>query len=621
MFVLVVLVSALLFCVHAAPCRQAPDASHDACGLPYAAANFQSNYACSRNIGGTYYIGRPKTIRDIQDIVRTFPSVRAVGVGHSWTSEMMCPLSDHDDDHDATSFPVVLTTTELRSIEPYLGLGPSPEETERPAMVVVEESDGNNSVEVDAGITQRTLLDFLSRYRSVAFPGGLTLPAFSWFIDQTMGGAVATGTHGSSLSHGSLSQQIVALEMVTADGNVQWYTPEKHPHLFSALRVSVGRLGVITRLRINVSAQQPVDRRLQEMTFEEFVDQIEAVQEAYRDAVKAGSLPAVLQALASLDETQVMWAVPLERVWRSDFTRLDKEPPFAVLMSPSSDFSPEDLLASMLFKNESAQDEASATEAGPDTVYREIPQTAVSPNRAFGPNGANPRLISTFIQRSLNPVLAPGVYARTDAYLSMTEAASRTSSSGTPYDQYEFAVPLEIAASCLRRVGSRIYGPDALYRGFRTPGLIRFVSQEDGYLSLSGSGPVMYVNLEDYGKWNGDDASSAYFLTALRVIEDECGATWHWGKAGWQREGQGGLNDCFDGQADFGDKWCHFGCAVQTLDPHGKFDNASGIWRWSATSITDGTEVEDLATCCDDDTGFLVDQCSCAPAPRQGSTC
>lgn len=43
--------------------------------------------------------------------------------------------------------------------------------------------------------------------RSGKAPQGYTLPAFSWFIDQTIGGAVATATHGSSLRHGSLSNQ------------------------------------------------------------------------------------------------------------------------------------------------------------------------------------------------------------------------------------------------------------------------------------------------------------------------------------------------------------------------------------------------------------------------------
>jgi hypothetical protein len=66
-------------------------------------------------------------------------------------------------------------------------------------------------VSVTAGTPLRTLLKALAAFRSPAAPEGYTLPAFSWFIDQTVGGAVATGTHGSSLRHGSLSNQARAL--------------------------------------------------------------------------------------------------------------------------------------------------------------------------------------------------------------------------------------------------------------------------------------------------------------------------------------------------------------------------------------------------------------------------
>lgn len=37
-----------------------------------------------------------------------------------------------------------------------------------------------------------------------------------------------------------------------------------------------------------------------------------------------------------------------------------------------------------------------------------------------------------------------------------------------------------------------------LGQGFRTPGLIRFVSQDSGYLSPTSDGPRMFVNVEDY---------------------------------------------------------------------------------------------------------------------------
>ncbi len=61
-------------------------------------------------------------------------------------------------------------------------------------------------VTVKAGVSQRTLLKYLAHHKA-----GHTIPAHSWFIDQSIGGAVATGSHGSSLQHGSISSQVLSV--------------------------------------------------------------------------------------------------------------------------------------------------------------------------------------------------------------------------------------------------------------------------------------------------------------------------------------------------------------------------------------------------------------------------
>lgn len=43
--------------------------------------------------------------------------------------------------------------------------------------------------------------------RTASAPLGYSLPAFPWYIDQSIGGAVATGSHGSSMLYGSLASQ------------------------------------------------------------------------------------------------------------------------------------------------------------------------------------------------------------------------------------------------------------------------------------------------------------------------------------------------------------------------------------------------------------------------------
>ncbi|MFC6155403.1 D-arabinono-1,4-lactone oxidase [Kribbella jiaozuonensis] len=67
---------------------------------------------------------------------------------------------------------------------------------------------------------------------------------------QTISGAISTGTHGTGARLGGLATQVVALDLVTADGSVLHCSPEENPDIFAAARVSVGALGVISSLTL-----------------------------------------------------------------------------------------------------------------------------------------------------------------------------------------------------------------------------------------------------------------------------------------------------------------------------------------------------------------------------------
>ncbi len=79
--------------------------------------------------------------------------------------------------------------------------------------IVVDETA--RTAKVDAGVILHDFLDYISTYGR-----GYSLPNFPWFTFQTVAGAVATGSHGSSLSYGSLSSDdmLVALDVVLANG-------------------------------------------------------------------------------------------------------------------------------------------------------------------------------------------------------------------------------------------------------------------------------------------------------------------------------------------------------------------------------------------------------------------
>ena len=67
---------------------------------------------------------------------------------------------------------------------------------------------------------------------------------------QTVAGALSTGTHGTGARFGGLATQVRALQLVTADGEVLDCDATRHPEVFSAARIGLGALGVITAVTL-----------------------------------------------------------------------------------------------------------------------------------------------------------------------------------------------------------------------------------------------------------------------------------------------------------------------------------------------------------------------------------
>lgn len=97
---------------------------------------------------------------------------------------------------------------------------------------------------VSAGMTYATLgRELHSR--------GFALAAMASLPHITVGGAIATGTHGSGDAIGTLSSAVTGIEIVTADGDVRWVRRGVDPD-FGAWVVGIGALGVVTRVELEV---------------------------------------------------------------------------------------------------------------------------------------------------------------------------------------------------------------------------------------------------------------------------------------------------------------------------------------------------------------------------------
>jgi UDP-N-acetylenolpyruvoylglucosamine reductase len=99
-------------------------------------------------------------------------------------------------------------------------------------------NDNSGRITVQAGMTIAELEDFAAK-NHLSFDAMLVPP----FVE--VGGAVALGCHGSGFNHGTLSDQVVSMDLVTADGSVRTISQETEPHLMRAARVNLGALGVI----------------------------------------------------------------------------------------------------------------------------------------------------------------------------------------------------------------------------------------------------------------------------------------------------------------------------------------------------------------------------------------
>src|ERR1700744_1148121 len=79
---------------------------------------------------------------------------------------------------------------------------------------------------------------------------GLAMANLGDIDAQTVSGAISTGTHGTGAGLGGIATQVTGLELVLADGSTVSCSADERPDLFSAARVSVGALGVLSTVTL-----------------------------------------------------------------------------------------------------------------------------------------------------------------------------------------------------------------------------------------------------------------------------------------------------------------------------------------------------------------------------------
>ncbi|MFF0860475.1 D-arabinono-1,4-lactone oxidase [Nonomuraea sp. NPDC003560] len=132
-------------------------------------------------------------------------------------------------------------------------------------------SAGEDRVTVLAGTPLKVLNELLDQR-------GLALANMGDITEQTVAGAIQTGTHGTGRDSGGLADQVTELELVLADGSVATAVPGED--LFDAARVGLGALGVLTAVTFRVEPAFLLRNRRRRMTLTDILASLDSLTSA-----------------------------------------------------------------------------------------------------------------------------------------------------------------------------------------------------------------------------------------------------------------------------------------------------------------------------------------------------
>ena len=181
-------------------------------------------------------VARPKTEDELARIVREAGKLRVVGAGHSFM-----PLCETDG--------TLLSLAELEG--------------------AIEFNADKTRVWAPAGAS-------LANLTAALWEQGVSLINQGDVNPQALAGAISTGTHGTGRALGSLSTAARAFRLMRADGSVVTCSETENLDLFQAQRLSLGMLGVATRIEIDVLPAYHLEEKLESHDFD-------AVAESWND--------------------------------------------------------------------------------------------------------------------------------------------------------------------------------------------------------------------------------------------------------------------------------------------------------------------------------------------------
>ncbi|HZP13862.1 MAG TPA: D-arabinono-1,4-lactone oxidase [Nevskiaceae bacterium] len=178
----------------------------------------------------------PKNVDELADLLKkaTAP-IRPVGAGHSFT-------------------PLVPTDGTILSLRNFDGM------------------NGYDNTTLTATFGAGTKLGSIGEPLNAI---GQALQNMPDIDEQSLAGAISTGTHGTGQKLGAIHSSIVSMKLVTPKGEVLTLSRDSNPQIFDAARVSLGSLGVITEVTLQNVKAHNLKRRVTLAPMDELIEKFD----------------------------------------------------------------------------------------------------------------------------------------------------------------------------------------------------------------------------------------------------------------------------------------------------------------------------------------------------------
>lgn len=161
---------------------------------------------------GTGNVHYPKTLEEVQEVVKKYDKIKALGSRHSFNK-----IADSDANQ--------VSLKEMNK--------------------VVSFDKSSKTITMEAGARYGDFAAYLHQ-------NGFALPNLASLPHISVAGACATATHGSGVKNGNLSTAVSAIEFVNAAGEVVTMSKQKDGEAFYGAVVGLGALGVVTKVTLDL---------------------------------------------------------------------------------------------------------------------------------------------------------------------------------------------------------------------------------------------------------------------------------------------------------------------------------------------------------------------------------